>query len=900
MITCRLSSFHRRASGRPILIALGLAVLPLGHAEAKVFSRLEPTDFAPGVDLNASTVFGGLAIADLNNDGLLDIVILNGTDSGDPPRLLRNKGGNRFEEAMGALDSSEGNYPSGVLSVGDYDNDGDVDLFATDNQVEVGLWIWENNLIDNGYHTPVEAETPFSFTLRSSEALGSAAPSYAVGLALGDFDADGDIDLAYDNPLGRQVLLLNKLIHAANPALEGLYFEAKTDAFPSSSTDADGGMDLSAVDVDLDGDLDLLTRSNYESANTDLLYFNDGTGKFKDAVATNGASFSSEAATYSSATVGVSTAWADYDNDAEWDALVQNPNMTTSPTYATRFYVVDWASSSDKFSLTNRNVSSDIGVVLTSYNSGTGDSGGGIAFGDFNNDGYVDLYVGSPSSSSSLPDKLYLNAGPPSSGTYWRFSEQTSTQEPDIFGNTIGDSEAVGQADLDHDGDLDLYLHNASRDDRLFVNGTQATSNARRYLRVRATCGDGLRDCIGAVVQVFKAGDQDGNQIPDAYRPGFPGYPGYPGDTIDYSVLSNSIVPNTLLGMQQVEGGMGLGAQRSFVLHFGLPFNDLDGDGDSDAHEAYYTVRVLFPGGKVILRDVQPSASSASFNGLTLSQFVSIDQDDASEDGDGLPAAIETAMGTFADDLDSDDDGLMDTYEAWTLGTDPAAPDSDGDGVWDGTELGVTSGVKDMDGSTGPLEATDPAVFKPDTGTGTTDPLDSDTDGDGLLDGAEDKDVDGALDAGIETSPLDVDTDDDGLTDGAEVQGYTWTNGSSSKTYTSDPLRRDTDADGLYDGREVGLLEPMIDPADLPNGISGTDRDAGNFQADTEDGGAKSTDPRLKDTDIDGLEDGYEDTDRDGAWDSSSETDPTVADTNAVTELPVTLVKSELSSISRV
>ncbi|MBP5226285.1 MAG: hypothetical protein J6336_02765, partial [Kiritimatiellae bacterium] len=109
---------------------------------------------------------------------------------------------------------------------------------------------------------------------------------------------------------------------------------------------------------------------------------------------------------------------------------------------------------------------------------------------------------------------------------------------------------------------------------------------------------------------------------------------------------------------------------------------------------------------------------------------------------------------------------------AVTLGTDPADPDSDGDGLEDGEELALG-----------------------------TDPLDPDTDGDGLEDGEE---------VSLGTDPLDPDTDSEGLDDEEEV------------TLGTDPLLPDTDGDGLTDAEEVALgtdpLDPDTDNDGIPDG----------------------------------------------------------------------------------
>lgn len=205
---------------------------------------------------------------------------------------------------------------------------------------------------------------------------------------------------------------------------------------------------------------------------------------------------------------------------------------------------------------------------------------------------------------------------------------------------------------------------------------------------------------------------------------------------------------------------------------------------------------------------------------------------------------------------DCDGDGLTDDEEN-TEGSDPFDPDSDDDGIQDGTEV---------------------------NGDNPTDPLDPDTDGDGLCDGpssvaaecagGEDMDADGTLDEG-ETDPNDADTDDDGLGDGKErlEEG-------------TDPLDADTDGDGIQDGTELGLTEadvtddtntdtfvPDDDPSTTTDPLdpdSDDDRlcDGPNSVADECDGGedmdangevlATETDPNDPDTDDGGVDDGDE------------------------------------------
>lgn len=128
-------------------------------------------------------------------------------------------------------------------------------------------------------------------------------------------------------------------------------------------------------------------------------------------------------------------------------------------------------------------------------------------------------------------------------------------------------------------------------------------------------------------------------------------------------------------------------------------------------------------------------------------------------DGDCLSDETEVQSGADANDLDTDDDGVSDGEEDANHNgdadgdeTDPLKPDTDDDGIRDGVELGIVVLLADPDGE-GPLLGTDAALFRPDFDPATaTDPLNPDTDGDGVADGAEDLNHNGRFDPG-ETDP---------------------------------------------------------------------------------------------------------------------------------------------------
>ena len=251
-------------------------------------------------------------------------------------------------------------------------------------------------------------------------------------------------------------------------------------------------------------------------------------------------------------------------------------------------------------------------------------------------------------------------------------------------------------------------------------------------------------------------------------------------------------------------------------------------------------------------------------------------------DGDGLPDALETSLGTNPMDPDSDDDGLVDGLEP-NVGTDTDGdglingldPDADNDGLFDGTEAGVATAPMGTDVTR--------RFFVADADPTTrTQPLLRDTDRGGVSDGAEDLDRNGRIDSGernplnpaddtmmppvdtdgdgltdaqetaLGTNPMDPDSDDDGVLDGAEPNFSSDSDGDG----LINPLDPDSDNDGLFDGTELGVTTAPM----------GTTVSRGNFIADADP--TTRTNPLVADTDRGGVRDGLEDTNRNGRVDA--------------------------------
>jgi hypothetical protein len=160
------------------------------------------------------------------------------------------------------------------------------------------------------------------------------------------------------------------------------------------------------------------------------------------------------------------------------------------------------------------------------------------------------------------------------------------------------------------------------------------------------------------------------------------------------------------------------------------------------------------------------------------------------KDGDGLIKKEELELGTDPNNPDTDGDGLNDGSEVKQYQTDPRNPDTDGDSLKDGEEV--------LNYKTNPLKAdTDDDGLKDNEEISKykTNPLNPDTDGDGLKDGEE------VLN--YKTDPLKADTDNDGLKDGEEVNKH-----------KTNPLNPDTDGGSVNDGVEVNRGTNPLDPSD--------------------------------------------------------------------------------------
>ena len=292
------------------------------------------------------------------------------------------------------------------------------------------------------------------------------AEQMGAGVALFDYDSDGDLDvyLVQGGAFGKpgagdgSRLFRNDLSVAAN-GRRTLRF---TDVTATAGVGFRGyGMGAAVGDYDSDGDLDLLV-TGFETA---VLYRNNGDGTFTDATARSG---------IRETLWSTSAAFLDYDRDGRLDLFVARyldftlaSNKVCNDAVGARDYCSPRAYKPVPAALYRNE--GDGRFVSVSERAGIGKAFGaglGVATGDYNGDGWPDIYV----ANDATPNQLWLNRG---DGT---FADEglLSGAALNAAGNPEG-SMGIASGDFDADGDEDLFITNIIGETfALYVNDGKA------------------------------------------------------------------------------------------------------------------------------------------------------------------------------------------------------------------------------------------------------------------------------------------------------------------------------------------------------------------------------------------------------------------------------------------
>ncbi len=411
----------------PLAWALAACLAAATMADAQTFTRVTDPSNPVVTDLRMS---GGGCWIDLVGDGYLDLFVANGNLTNQPNALYRNdRAGGFIRVVTGPVVTDGGSSIGGT--VGDYDNDGLLDLFVT-NRNNFGNFLYRG--LGDTLFAKVSTGPPVT------DIANSNSSSWV------DIDRDGDLDLYVVNFQGNDFLYLN----GGAPS----YGFARVDT-TALTVGAEFSIPGAWGDADNDGLPDLFVGN--AGAQSDYVYMNQGGLFFTRTVLADGLS-----------TLGAS--WGDVDNDGDLDLFVAHYQGQKSTLYRN--------GGAPAFTLTPDAAS----IASNEFGNWVGS-----AFGDFDNDGALDLFVARDGGAGAL----YHNDGPPGYG----FTKITTGAIATDFVNAFG---AVW-GDYDRDGQLDLFVaDHLGAGNRLYHNG----GTANHWLTVRCRGGASNRAGLGARVRV--------------------------------------------------------------------------------------------------------------------------------------------------------------------------------------------------------------------------------------------------------------------------------------------------------------------------------------------------------------------------------------------------------------
>ncbi len=474
---------------------------------------------------------GGVAVGDVNNDGLQDIYFTaNMTDN----KLYLNKGKMHFEDitAMANVAGRPGPWKTGVTMV-DINGDGNLDIYVCYSGKLTGEKRRNQLFINNG--TDNEGIPHFT---EQAEQYGLADSSYSTHAVFFDYDRDGDLDmLLLNHSIVRRTTLDEATIQSLlkeNDHLSGLklfkndhnFFKEATSEAGILSTVLSHGLGAGIADINNDGWQDIYISNDY--LEPDFLYINNKNGTFSNQLQTSvgHTSFFS-----------MGNNIADINNDGLDDIFTLD--MLPEDNHRQKLLFAP-----DNYEKIELNIRSGFyyqfmrNMLHINNGNGTFSEIGQLAgisntdwswaplFADFDNDGWKDLYVTNgylrdytnmdflkfmgdqmkdsrvmrqdllnlvdKMPSSNLSNYIFKNNGD------LTFSNTTKQWGTDIASNSNG----AAYADLDNDGDLDLIVNNINQPAFIYENeaGKQLKNH---YLQIRLQ-GEGLNtQGIGARITIY-------------------------------------------------------------------------------------------------------------------------------------------------------------------------------------------------------------------------------------------------------------------------------------------------------------------------------------------------------------------------------------------------------------
>jgi hypothetical protein len=520
--TCQAAG---QASRRSFFKALGGLLIPL-RPSAAASGAVTFVDIAAQAGLaHARNVSGaaeskqtlleemgcGVALFDYDNDGWLDIFLVNGTTVGAASRgpsptsyLFRNNRDGTFTDVTQKAGLTYSGWGQACCA-GDYDNDGFTDLFVT---------YWGRNVL---YHNNGDG----TFTDVSEKAgVAAAAGRWGAGCCFLDYDRDGNLDLFVANyvnfdltsapqPGQAAICRYNEIHVPCGPqgfagGTNILYRNRGDGTFEDVSEKAgitnprgpsatvfieqnwrpigSYGMGVAAADFDNDGWPDIYVACDTAPS---LLYHNNHDGTFREIAVPAGCAFDENGVALSGMGVGV----GDYDGDGWFDIVRTNFSDQITTLYR----------NNGDGTFQDASLAAGLGVNRKYL-------GFGVGFFDFDNDGWKDIFIANGHVYAQLASRklhvtykqrriLYRNLG--NGG----FEDVSAKSGSGIMAENVGRGCAFG--DLDNDGDIDIVVNNLDAAPSLLRNDG---GNRNNWLMVKCIGTRSNRSAIGARVKVSAGG----------------------------------------------------------------------------------------------------------------------------------------------------------------------------------------------------------------------------------------------------------------------------------------------------------------------------------------------------------------------------------------------------------
>ncbi len=442
----------------------------------------------------------GVALFDYDNDGRLDIFLVNGAPLSDPTakgtipkksgpaswnRLFHQKADGTFEDTTQKAGLTGIGYGMGV-AVGDFDNDGFEDLYVT---AYGGNRLYHNN--GDGTFADV------------TEKSGTAGSGWSTSAAWVDLDNDGLLDLVVlryvqwdfdDIWCGEHKEGLRAYCHPDTfKAIAPLVYHNDgngrfTEVGAKLGLNLPGkGLGIALADYDRDGHIDLFVAND---SMPEFLYHNKGNGTFEEKGLFAQVAVDEDGRTFA----GMGTDFADLDNDGWPDIVVDD--------LANQMYAIFKNNGDGSFTYISK--SSGIGRMTMLH------SGWGLRAFDYDNDGWKDLLVAQGHDLDTIeltnPQLRYKEPLLLARNTGHAFVDVSATAGAVFREAWAGRGLAIG--DLNNDGRVDAVV--TTNDGAAHVLRNE-TSNGNHWIILKLTGHKSNRDGIGAVVKVVTAqGSQTG------------------------------------------------------------------------------------------------------------------------------------------------------------------------------------------------------------------------------------------------------------------------------------------------------------------------------------------------------------------------------------------------------